>query len=331
MRIAAIAFTESGMTLGERLKSDFPDLSLTRCKSGMLDDWTKTNFKSAEALLFIGAVGIAVRAIAPYVRLKTEDPAVVVVDELGTFSIPILSGHIGGANELAREFSNCIGSISVITTGTDINHIFEIDTWAKRQGLIIANPERIKYISASLLLGESIHIKSFFRLIGVPPTGVIIDNNAYDVLITYEKQEKSDALLLIAPVITLGIGCKKGVDADTIETAFKLLMEKTNCYESAVSAVASIDIKENEPGMLEFCKRRKLPLRTFSAIELAAVNGNFTSSVFVKETIGVDNVCERAAVLESGGSLLIKKEAGNGVTMALAIKEKNLWLGEKNE
>ena len=157
MLIKAIAFSDNGMRLGERLKaalsegSGAAEFSLDRCASGGLAGWTEGAWNSADALLFIGSCGIAVRAIAPHVKKKTEDPAVVVMDELGTYSIPVLSGHLGGANELAVRIARAAGAIPVVTTATDINGLFAADDWARSQGLAVANPEKIKWVSSRLL------------------------------------------------------------------------------------------------------------------------------------------------------------------------------------
>jgi len=328
MKIAAIAFTDRGMELGQRLRSGF-DLTLTRCSEGELSTWTKDNFPAADALLFIGAAGIAVRAVAPYIKSKTADPAVVVMDELGSYAIPLLSGHMGGANQLAVRLARYAGALPVITTATDINRVFAIDSWAQSQGLIVANPEGIKRISARLLAGGAIRIKSSFPIMGPAPAGIVLSDGEYDVLITCRTRGKTTALRLIAPVVTLGIGCKNGMAADVIETAFTMMMRKAGCSEAAICGAASIDIKAGEPGILEFCRRHRLPLRTFSAAELAAVPGVFSGSDFVNKVTGVDNVCERSAVLASGGRLLAGKEAANGVTMALAIREPRLYFREE--
>lgn len=329
MRIAAIAFTEQGMALGKRLKTVCAELSLDRCKGGMLSEWTREGFQNADALLFIGAAGIAVRAIAPYIQKKTSDPAVIVMDELGRFAIPILSGHIGGANELAIRLGRCVGAQPVITTATDINHVFAIDTWAQKQDLIITNPERIKWVSAKLLSGENVRIKSLYPIEGKAPNGVLLDDGAYDVIITHRTKGKEDALRLIAPVVTLGIGCRKGIGVAAIEDAFRRTLSKASCHPQAVCGAASIDLKSEEPGILEFCQRHSMPFSTFSAQALNEVKGEFSSSAFVQRVTGVNNVCERAAVLLSGGRLLSEKNAGNGVTMALAIKEPLLRFQEE--
>lgn len=329
MNISAIAFTEQGLGLGKRLQSKFPSLTLTRCQKGMLEGWTQGHFQSAGVLLFIGAAGIAVRAIAPHVRDKTADPAVIVMDELGRFVIPILSGHLGGANRYAEEFAGAIGALSVITTATDLNNVFAVDVWAKQQGLLIANPECIKLISSRILCGESIRIKSLFPIEGAFPGNVVAAKEDYDILVTYRTGGRADALKLIAPAVTLGIGCKKGVPAEVIEHAFELTLKKAGCHPLAVCGVASIDIKKEEKGILQFCSRHGLAFHTFSAAQLSEAEGSFSSSAFVQKTTGVDNVCERAAVLAGKGRLLTKKDAGNGVTMALAISEPVLRFKEE--
>lgn len=323
MKIAAIAFSDQGMVIGERLQqsltADETELTLTRACPGRLAAWTAEQFQPGHALLFIGATGIAVRAIASLVKSKSADPAVIVMDDAGQYAISLLSGHLGGANELALRLARAIAAIPVITTATDIHGVFAIDNWARRQKLTIVNPERIKWVSARLLTGETVRLKSFFPVLGALPPGLILDENEYDALITYRNRGRQQALRLVPPVITLGVGCKKGVDAAMLEEALARTLAKASCHPQAICRVCSIDLKATEPGLLEFCRNRSLPLQTFAARELAAVKGNFSGSDFVRQVAGVDNVCERSAVLGSGGELLSAKNAGNGVAMALAI------------
>ena len=324
MSIGIIAFSEKGMRLGERIQAYYAakqsSASLVRCECDGLSQWTNEHFSIDEALIFIGSCGIAVRAVAPFIKSKTGDPAVVVIDELATYAVSLLSGHLGGANELATELSGLTGALPVVTTATDRNGVFSIDAWAKKQGLTIANPERIKSIAVRLLAGEQVGLKSHFPVEGRLPEGISLSSGEYHVLVTYKTNGKADALRLIPRVITLGIGCKKGTDAVTIENAFALTLAKAGCHPAAVARVCSVDMKANEPGILEFCVNHDLPYQTFSAKELQRVKGTFTSSAFVQSVAGVGNVCERSAVLGSGenGRLISGKDAGFGVTMALA-------------
>ncbi|MBE6990940.1 MAG: cobalamin biosynthesis protein CbiG [Ruminococcaceae bacterium] len=329
MRIAAIAFTDCGMALGRRLQEQAENMTLERCEKGGLAAWTARAFSDSDALVFIGAAGIAVRAVAPHVETKTCDPAVVVLDELGTFAIPILSGHLGGANALAAALARQVGAIPVITTATDVHGLFAVDDWARTQGLAVANPQRIKWISARLLAGETIRFKSLYPIDGALPAQLEPDEEGYDMLVSHRSRGRVEALRLVPRIVTAGIGCRRGAAAETIEAAFAAALGKAGCHPLAVGAVATIGLKAEEPGLLAFCRSRSLPLVTYTAEELSAMPGSFTGSAFVKKTTGVDNVCERAAVRHSGGRLLTRKEAGNGVTVALAIREAKLTWGER--
>jgi cobalt-precorrin 5A hydrolase len=323
MKTGIIVFTSRGAELGERLSHELHELGheadVYRCGSEGLGQWTESRFETDGALVFIGAAGIAVRAIAPFVKSKTTDPAVLVLDEWGRFVIPVLSGHIGGANELGKTVASLLDAIPVITTATDCSGVFAVDTWASKNGLRILNPHRIKWISARLLAGENIKVRSLFPIVSTLPQGLCEDARSYDIAITFKTKGSANALRLVPPVLTLGVGCRKGVTAEALDRAYALLLKKSSFYKEAVAQVCSIDLKADEPGLLEFCRSRSLPLRTFSAAELGAVKGSFTASEFVHQTTGVDNVCERSAVLGSGGTLLTEKDAGSGITMAFAI------------
>ncbi len=334
MKVSIIAFTDNGMEIAYKLSnslSEANDVDFTRCGKGALSTWTEEHFSTNDALIFIGAIGIALRAIAPYIKTKTKDPAVVVVDELGQFSIPILSGHIGGANELALQIAEDLGSIPVITTATDINNVFAVDTWAKSQGLQILNPQCIKLVSSKLLKGESVHVKSDYPIQGNLPKNVYLDDlkdsdAGYDVIITHkdlENERKNDTLLLVPQIITVGIGCRKDVSFEAIEKSILNILKNENYHISALNAMASIDKKANEKGILEFAKKYGLPFNTYSAEELNSLEGDFTKSEFVKSVVEVDNVCERSAIMESNGKLIRRKDTcdGAGVTVALAMND----------
>lgn len=341
MKVSIIAFTDNGMEIAYKLSnslSETNDVDFTRCGKGALSTWTEEHFSTNDALIFIGAIGIALRAIAPYIKTKTKDPAVVVVDELGQFSIPILSGHIGGANELALRISEILNAIPVITTATDINKVFAVDTWAKSQGLHILNPECIKLVSSKLLKGESVHVKSDYPIQGNLPKNVYLndleDSNAgYDVIITHkdlENERKNDTLLLVPQIITVGIGCRKDISFEAIESSILNILESENYHILSINALASIDKKANEKGILEFAKKYDLPFNTYSAEELNSLEGDFTKSEFVKSVVEVDNVCERSAIKESNGKLIRRKDTcdGAGVTVALAINDPNISWGK---
>lgn len=319
MSVRLLAFTDTGFALAEKLAKALEGQA-ERCGRPMnLDEWTKRAFSQAQALVFVGAVGIAVRAIAPYVKSKASDPAVVAVDELGRFAVPILSGHLGGANALARRIAGLCGAVPVITTATDLHGLFAVDEWAVRQKCAVLNPEKIKAVSSKILAGGTVRIYSDWPVGGEAPEGVVLSDTDFDARLTIRRDD-TNALVLVPRIAVLGVGCKKGTDACSIEAAFQTLLERSGLYPEAFCGVCSIDLKQNEAGLLDFCRRHGLELDTFSSGELANVQGDFSSSEFVKDITGVDNVCERAAVLGSGGELFVRKQAGNGVTMAVALK-----------
>lgn len=319
MRIRVISFTDKGECLARSLAQSLGAQEM-RCNQPMgLDEWTKDAFQNADALIFVGAAGIAVRAVAPYLKNKSTDPAVVVVDETAGFSIPVLSGHLGGANDLAKRIAALCGAQAVITTATDRNGIFAVDEWAKRQHARIQNPGKIKGVSATLLAGNTIRIKSDWPIGGECPEGVVLTQDTdYDVLFTV-KTGGRDVLRVIPRILVLGVGCRLGTPREKLEEAFRAVMAKGSVYEEAFCLVTSIDRKANEEGLLAFCEAHELPLQVYDTEQLRQVHGNFSSSAFVQKITGVDNVCERSAVLGSGGKLFLKKDAGNGVTMAAAV------------
>ena len=165
MSCAYLAFTERGLALAQQLAAACPG-PVARCGAGGpgLDEWTAAQFAASDALIYIGAVGIAVRAIAPHCRSKAADPAVVVLDECGRFAVPLLSGHLGGANALARRLAAVCGAVPVITTATDLHGLFAVDEWAKRQGCIVADQELINLVSGALLAVMIVHFTAYWNI-----------------------------------------------------------------------------------------------------------------------------------------------------------------------
>ena len=267
MKIDIIAFSKHGTELAGRIITGLagPEnevkgyIARRHAKGSDLEPFTSVYelaarlFDNTDALVFAGACGIAVRAIAPLIKSKLTDPAVVVCDETGRFSISLLSGHAGGANQLAGQIAGIIGATPVITTASD--------THASRDG--------------------------------EEPRNLI-----------------------------LGIGCRRGLSADTIERAAVIMLWDRKISLTRVRELATIDIKKDEEGLLRFAEAHKLPLRFYSSEELAAVPGEFSSSETVLKAAGVDNVCERAAALCGGkGRLILKKTVKDGVTAAVFERE----------
>ena len=323
MKTYCLAFTDKGMELGEKLSEEF-GAHADRCNQPVsLKDWTKKAFKEADNIIFIGACGIAVRAIAPYIVRKVTDPAVIVIDECGDYVISLLSGHLGGANDLSRRIASFIGAVPVITTATDRNDVFAVDEWSKRQSAIVLEPHKIKLVSSKILGGGEISVKTGFDMEGMPPEHVVPaafdEDSCEEHDIEFGVLETETAPLHIVPqIVHLGIGCRKDTPEVAIETAIAAFKRETGLIERSVVRCASIDIKAAEPGLREFCEFHGWRFDTFTAEELSRAEGDFDGSEFVKKTTGVDNVCERAAVISSQGKLILKKFAHEGVTFAAA-------------
>lgn len=309
-KIIIAAFTHNGINLALRLSGYLDSRvfvperftgvnSKLEMISGSLTEWTGKFFNESKALIFISSCGIAVRAISAHVQSKLSDPAVIVIDESGKYVIPILSGHVGGANELAKQIAGLIDSRAIITTATDLNNIIAPDTWAVNHDCVIENPDAIKHVSARLLENLPVGVAVTDQIISAP----------YPV-----------TLYLRPRVLVLGVGCNRGVDPDEFESAAQEFMKSSGASILSLKALASIDIKANEPALIKFSRSHKIPFVTFSSRELQDLPGRFTSSQKVLEITGVDNICERACVKAAGENavLLRSKFIRDGMTFALA-------------
>ncbi len=334
MKIAVISFTRTGYRLSEKIAEilrveGYEVWTAVKCReietsiSYSLAVWTREQFRQCGAVIFVGAVGIAVRAIAPCIRSKTEDPAVLAVDETGRYCIPILSGHLGGANALARFLAERLPAEPVITTATDSRGKWAVDVFAAENKLTISDMTKAKEISAKVLRDEWIGflVEGEGKVFGELPQEVVFSEKP-DVVAGIHRPKDKHPLCLIPKVVTLGIGCRKGISAETIEKAVGEVMERAGIFRESVEQAASIDKKAGEEGLLSFCRKYGLDFRTYSAKELLEVPGEFSGSGFVERTVGVDNVCERSAVKASGGGkILVRKQSFEGVTVSLAVRE----------
>lgn len=346
MKLSVISFTKKGMLLSKRLAKalDTDEIVLYSKHNGepetesqyvlipveeRIGEWAGKQMKEKNALLFIGACGIAVRAIAPFVTDKLHDSPVLVMDEKGEYVIPLLSGHIGGANELAYRIAEKTGAVPVITTATDINEKFAVDLFAKKNGLRIVNKEGIARVSAKVLAekeitmsiesghwNESGNIPKGIRMISYPPREFV------DIIISTSTENFDAAIRLEPREYVVGMGCRKGKKAEKIAAMIAKSLGELGISQDQILAIASIDVKKEEQGLLSWSRENNVPFITYAADELMKVEGDFHSSAFVMERVGVDNVCERAAVKACGeGRLILDKHAEDGMTIAVAKRE----------
>ena len=335
MKISIICFTLTGQQTGEKLKKALEKqkhaVSLY-AKSKYISDsikestkeWAGEQFESADGIIFIGATGIAVRSIAPYVASKKTDPAVLVTDECGKFVISLLSGHLGGANELALQAAEALQAVPVVTTATDMEGKFAVDVFAKKNNCHIFRMKEAKEVSAALLAGEKVGFYSEFPWEGELPDGLVNCcglrdeiSSETDLAAMEAKLESASDLFpkvgiavtihknctpflstthVVPQAVALGMGCRKNKEAQAVEKAAFTCLEENQIYPQAVACLASIDIKKEEPGLLALAEKMGIPFETFSSEELLGVKGEFTASSFVSRTVGVDNVCERSAL-----------------------------------
>lgn len=327
-----VSFTRQGAETVSRLTSalNHHDICVERynrttdpsLNGTSLSRFAQQAMADCDCILFVGAVGIAVRAIAPYLTSKASDPAVLAADEAGRYIIPLLSGHLGGANAFAQSLAAQLGAQAIITTATDNRGVFAVDTWAKEQHYVICEPEHIRYIAGALLRGETVGMQSQYFPAGPLPPGILPDaKTETGICIGYHTDitPYRYTLHLIPRRIHAGVGCRRGTSAEAIEIAVSETVRRAGIAWQAICSIASIDTKKNEPGLLLFCQKYQLPFRVFSGEVLQTAPGAFTASAFVEQTVGVDNVCERAAVVSAGnGRLLRGKTVYPGVTVALA-------------
>lgn len=331
MNIHIISFTQAGFSLSKRIQNllshaafsenfaqitlsfggkAWDDESSSVCR--LVSDWAKTFFQKGNALIFIGAAGIAVRSIASFVKNKTSDPAVLVMDEKGKFVIPILSGHIGGANELARKISALIGATAVITTASDCNNLPAIDEFAAKNNFSINDMKLAKDFTARMLENENPLAAD-----GMP------EKKEKPLGFTISVYIKNDILSLIPKCVVLGIGCKKGKSSEELrDFVFKTLKTYKIDIRSLVQ-ISSVYQKKDEKAIIELSESLKLPFVTFSAEELNKIQQKVSHSDFVEKTLGTDNVCERAAFASGASMLIVPKTAKNGMTIAIGIKTIN--------
>lgn len=310
--------------------------------------WAGREFARADLLIFVGAAGIAVRGITPFVKDKKTDPAVVVCDERGQFVIPILSGHLGGANACATWLAEKLHATPVLTTASDVEGKIALDVWAKQQELFLTDREKIKERESALLRGESLSLlveDSFTDLENRSdlPEGIQLfssqelarwNGQQNKIRIGVYSSGETDALWLIPRNLVIGIGCRRGKSFMAIEKAVTKLFRQRKLPLEAVRAVASIDRKAEEAGICEFATFHHFPYRCYTAQELQQVEGTFQHSDFVEQTVGIDNVCERAALRAlqedeafTEKQLIIEKQAADGITLAVALGTRRLTFG----
>lgn len=323
MKTAVLYLTENGRITAEKIGSQLDCCIYNKHDfTEGIKKFTAAIFNEYQNLIFIMATGIVVRIISDLIKDKTNDPAVIVMDEKGRFAISLLSGHIGGANKLAEKIAYITGGIPVITTATDINNVIAFDMFAKENNCVIENIDKLKYVSSDIVNGKNIGMFSDYEMEELPAylskgkwleSNVIISNKK-----DFEQEIKGNSLLLTPKNLVLGIGCRKGITVEDIENAVIHFLNNNNKKLSAVKCLASIDIKKEEKGILDFCNRYQLDFITISRKKLEEVESEFSCSDFVKQAVGAGSVSEACAAYAFDNTQIIcKKTIYKGITLAL--------------
>jgi cobalt-precorrin 5A hydrolase len=348
-KTAIWAITPNGLELAEMISGNLSGLdvyisrNIEQTPSGYfsfqtLSETLPHKYNQYSGHIFIMSTGIVVRVIAPLLKSKLEDPAVVVVDDQANHAISLLSGHIGGANALTRQIADIIGADPVITTATDVNRLPAIDMLAKEKNLLIDNPRVIKTVNMALLKGEEIFVHDPYGFLGnsLPnsricdcggstknlkrhcqifefkdETGVYIDDIAIDL--------PPQVLVLRPASLVAGIGCNRNTGTDEIQVLLGKVLETNNLVAESLKCIASIDVKSDESGLINLSENLNLPLIFYKRQELNRVKTIKNPSLVVEKHVGVKSVCEAAAILAAGnGSLIVPKQTTRNVTVAIA-------------
>lgn len=332
-RWAYLSLTENGIALCSKIRQCFGGdiITLTKRKNGETDksfdsfgEMMAYAFANYDCLVCVMASGIVVRALAELIQDKTQDPAVLVLDEKGVFCISLLSGHIGGANENARAVAEAIGAQAVITTASDVSGRMAVDTLAEQWDCAIGDMNAAKDITAMIVNSQRVMV-SADRVLSLPPYLIQdeLDNaRDYDGAICVSEYVNESVpvpyVQLIPRNIVIGMGCRKGTERDAILAFIREEMQHLGLHIKSISRIVSADVKTHEAGLTEAADRLGVPFETIPRNAIKEVEHLFTGSAFVRDTIGVSCVAQPCGYLASqGGENLLDIRRRNGMTLSV--------------
>jgi precorrin-4 C11-methyltransferase len=349
-KIALLASTDKGVLLGKTLQKEFQKSVLvsTRKHEGVTEIesialFLESNFNAFDGFIFIGALGICVRSIAPYLENKTKDPAIINIDEAGKFVQSVLSGHLGGANELAQNLAKVIGAQAVITTASDGQDIWALDTLAKTY-----NWKTQSTIGMNEIISLFVNNKPTALLLDIKDKGcTFLEKSKPDFVTVYYNYEAIDfskyelfiavtysvynapipALYYYAPVITMGMGCSRDTESDLLEISFREQLQQNNIAVESIKSFGSLDVKHDEVAFIALANTLAIPFITFTADELNSKIAANPSEV-VMSKLGVHSVAEASAMLlAQTDDLILEKQklhlsSGKKHTIALSLDKK---------
>jgi precorrin-4 C11-methyltransferase len=344
-----IASTDKGVALGNSIRTEFPKSLLVSTRPHeqatpieSIAAFLENNFNAFDTLIFIGALGICVRSIAPYLQDKQSDPAVINMDDNGRFVQAVVSGHVGGANDITRKVAAAIGAQAVITTSSDLQEIWALDTLAARFGWkTSASADMNSIISlfvnnkrTALLLDVKDKGTAFLESSLPAFTDVYYDFNQIDlsqyallIAVTYKMYPANIPVLYFhTPVLHIGMGCSRDIETGELENSVYQQLAQRQLAMAAVKSIGSIDVKHDETAFIALAEQLQIPFVTFTADELNTQQVANPSDV-VMSKLGVHSVSEAAAMLLSGNKeLLLEKQkitvpSGKKHTIAIAVDQ----------
>jgi cobalt-precorrin 5A hydrolase len=348
MPLAIVAITPGGAALARRLGRALPKAVVHLPERFRRDDHLRyfaeslgellpRLFAGGNSLACIMATGIVVRILAPHLQRKDLDPAVVVLDEAGHYAVSLLAGHLGGANELARELARLTGGHPVITTATDVNGLPAWDEVARREGLSIEPLKNIGRLNKLLLEGGRTVLVDRYGVVagyfqGLPEVMIagtfseaMKAQASARVFVTNRyipHLEGQDDLLVLRPRdLVVGIGCNRGTSLEEIEAAVFEELQKAFLSTKSIACLATVSAKADEAGLVGFAGKHRLPLEFHSTEDLNLMDAPSKPSPHALAAVGARGVCEPAALLSSGSrTLLVTKKRRGNVTVAVAEK-----------
>lgn len=327
--ISIISFTSSGFKIGKKIENHFENCKHYYHKDlGVkVSSLMKDIYEESQAIVFISATGIAVRMISPYIKNKKVDPAVLVIDDQGRFIIPLLSGHLGGANELSKKITELFPkSTLVITTASDSRGFTSPDLFAKDMGFCFYNEEKLTEFTSAMVEGEEIYLYSeveinwdysnFTRIYSLEN---IKDSQKLIYISSRKISGKYNYLQIIPKNLHLGIGCRRGVSSKLMREFVEEVFKDNKLLPEAIETISSIDLKSDEQGILELAQEYKAKTIFYSQEDLKKVEDMFEISEFVRKTVGTSSVAEGSCYLTSR-NIIVDKKIGPSMTLAIGRK-----------
>jgi cobalt-precorrin 5A hydrolase len=363
---AILSLTRKASELGWKLAHSMGECTLyipSRLKGHELtsdelhyfDEWVSAfqeAFNSHSRIICIMAAGIVVRSLAPLLVSKYMDPAIVVVDEKGQYAISLLSGHIGGANQLASEVASILGGQVVITTATDVQGKAAADLMARDMDAIIEPRENLKIINRNLAEEQKVYMYSPWPIItemkqgfgwqAWPWSSQASGEGGFSdqeltgkallqpaVIISHHRKlalNISDYILIKPRNLAVGIGCRRGINYVDLHSALNEIADHFNIDKRCIKYLASIDIKADEAAIKQLALEMKIPFLTYSSEDILSLEGTYQESAWVKETLGVGGVCEPVACLAAKqGITLVPKQKIGPITISIAMERSWWW------